>query len=289
MKCSGEGLSLLNPLSREGPMPSKLTFENEAEAFTFLVPKFLTQKLTTVKRIILLSLVFAACSSVKTFRKFSPEENASIKKYAKLIDSKDGRYHVLIVTNMGDMVVKLYNETPLHRDNFVSKVRAGFYDSLLFHRVINNFMIQGGDPESKHAKPGDAVGGGSAPGDRIAAEFRTEQNIYHKRGVLAAARDGNPEKASSNCQFYIVQRKVWRASQLDSTIMKRNLVLNDTQKKIYTTIGGTPHLDGGYTVYGELEIGFDVLDKIASTKTNKSDRPETDVRMKMFLLNEVKK
>jgi peptidyl-prolyl cis-trans isomerase B (cyclophilin B) len=150
-------------------------------------------------------------------------------------------------------------------------------------------MIQGGDPLSKHAKPGESLGNGSAPGERIAAEFRTEQNIYHKRGVLAAARDGNPEKASSNCQFYIVQRKVWRSSQLDSTIAKRNLILNDSQKKIYTTMGGTPHLDGGYTVYGELELGLDVLDKIAATKTNKSDRPETDVRMKMFLLNEVKK
>lgn len=244
---------------------------------------------SSMKKLILVFLIFAACSPTKTFRKLSKDENASIRKYSKLIDAKDGRYHVLIITSMGDMVVKLYNETPLHRDNFVNKVKAGFYDSLLFHRVINNFMIQGGDPLSKHAKEGEQLGNGSAPGERIAAEFRTDQNIYHKRGVLAAARDGNPEKASSNCQFYIVQRKVWRSSQLDSTIVKRNLVLNETQKKIYTTHGGTPHLDGGYTVYGELELGFDVLDKIATTKTNKSDRPETDVRMKMFLLNEVKK
>ncbi|MBI1767253.1 MAG: peptidylprolyl isomerase [Bacteroidetes bacterium] len=242
-----------------------------------------------MKKLILLCFVFAACSSTKTFRKFTREETASIKKYTKLIDIKDGRYHVLITTSLGDMVVKLYNETPLHRDNFVAKIKAGFYDSLLFHRVINNFMIQGGDPKSKEVKPEEALGGGSAAGERIPAEFRTEQNIYHKRGVLAAARDNNPEKASSNCQFYIVQRKVWRPSQLDSTIMKRNLTLNDTQKKIYTTFGGTPHLDGGYTVYGELELGFDVLDKIAAVKTNKSDRPESDVRMKMFLLNEIKK
>lgn len=242
-----------------------------------------------MKKLIVLCLALASCSSTKTFRKLTSEESASIKKYTKLIDTKDGLYHVLITTSMGDMVVKLYNETPLHRDNFVTKVKAGFYDSLLFHRVINNFMIQGGDPNSKHAKAEEGLGGGSAPGERIAAEFRTEQNIYHKRGVLAAARDGNPEKASSNCQFYIVQRKIWRPTQLDSTIVKRNLALNETQKKIYTTVGGTPHLDGGYTVYGELELGFDVLDKIAATKTNKSDRPETDVRMKMFLLNEIKK
>jgi len=236
-----------------------------------------------------LLLLLVACSVPKTFRKFSPEEKSAIKKYTKLINTKDGRYHVLITTSMGDMVVKLYNETPLHRDNFVSKVKSGFYDSLLFHRVINNFMIQGGDPDSKRAKSDAALGDGNAAGANIPAEFRTEQNIYHKRGVLAAARDNNPEKSSSNCQFYIVQRKVWRPSQLDSTIIKRKLTLNETQKKLYTTVGGTPHLDGGYTVYGELEIGFEVLDKIAATKTGKADRPEQDVRMKMFLLNEVKK
>lgn len=238
---------------------------------------------------LLLCLILAACSTTKTFRPLAVDETNSIKKYSKLINTKDGRYHVLIMTSMGDMVVKLYNETPLHRDNFVSKVKAGFYDSLLFHRVINNFMIQGGDPDSKQAKTGAALGEGSAPGENIPAEFRTDQNIYHKRGVLAAARDNNPEKSSSNCQFYIVQRKAWRPTQLDSTIIKRNLVLNEAQKKLYTSIGGTPHLDGGYTVYGELEIGFEVLDKIAATKTDKADRPESDVRMKMFLLNELKK
>jgi peptidyl-prolyl cis-trans isomerase B (cyclophilin B) len=107
--------------------------------------------------------------------------------------------------------------------------------------------------------------------------------------VLAAARDNNPKKSSSNCQFYIVQRKPWRPTQLDSTIVKRDLTLNDAQKKVYTTYGGTPHLDGGYTVYGELEIGFEVLDKIATTKTDSLDRPTSDMRMKLFLLNEIKK
>ena len=158
----------------------------------------------------------------------------------------------------------------------------------MFHRVINDFMIQGGDPNSKKAQTGQALGNGSAAGNQIPAEFRTEQVIYHKRGVLAAARDNNPEKASSNCQFYIVQRPAWRTTQLDSTIVQRKLVLNDAQKKLYTTIGGTPHLDGEYTVYGELEHGFELLDKIAATKTNKSNRPETDVRMRMFVLNEPK-
>jgi peptidyl-prolyl cis-trans isomerase B (cyclophilin B) len=232
-------------------------------------------------------LIVGACSSTTYFRKLNSDEQAAIKKYAKSVNLKDGTQHVLIMTTEGDMVVKLYNETPLHRDNFVSKVKAGFYDSLLFHRVINDFMIQGGDPTSKKARADQSLGSGSAPGDRIPAEFRIEKNIYHKRGALAAARNGNPEKASSNCQFYIVQRKPWRPGQLDSTAVSRKLTLNDTQKKVYTTVGGTPHLDGGYTVFGELEIGFDVLDKIATTKIAKADRPEQDIRMRMFLLNEL--
>lgn len=236
---------------------------------------------------VFLLLALGSCSP-HTFRKLTKEEVVTVKQYSRQFSKSDGLYHVLIMTDAGNLVVKLYNETPLHRDNFIAKVRAGFYDSLMFHRVINNFMIQGGDPNSKYAKPGEPLGNGSAPGDRIAAEFRTEKGIYHKRGVLAAARDNNPEKASSNCQFYIVQRKPWRPTQLDSTIVQRKLTLNEDQKKIYTTLGGTPHLDGGYTVYGELEEGFDVLDKIATTKTNKSDRPEQDIRMRMFVISEPK-
>ncbi len=243
------------------------------------------RKLVLVTLLVVSTLI--GCNP-KTFRELSKSEIEAIKKYSKSINSKDGQYHVLIMTDQGNMVVKLYNETPLHRDNFIAKVKAGFYDSLMFHRVINNFMIQGGDPNSKKAQPGQALGNGSAAGGLIPAEFRTEQGIYHKRGVLAAARNNNPEKASSNCQFYIVQRPAWRTTQLDSTIVQRKLVLNDAQKKLYTTMGGTPHLDGEYTVYGELEQGFDVLDKIAGTKTNKSDRPETDVRMRMFVLSEPK-
>ena len=234
-----------------------------------------------------LALLGWACSSPKYFRTLSKDESAVIKQYAKQIKQND-QYHVLIMTDMGNLVVKLYNETPLHRDNFVSKVKAGFYDSLMFHRVIKDFMIQGGDPNSKKPKAGQPLGAGSAPGDRIPAELRTDQNIFHKRGALAAARDNNPEKASSNCQFYIVHRKAWRATELDSSMVSRGLTLNDFQKKLYTTQGGTPHLDGGYTVYGELETGFDVLDKIATTKTQRGDRPQQDVRMKMFVIAEPK-
>jgi len=233
-------------------------------------------------------LILSACSTTKYFRKLDKEEKAAVKTAKKWVDVSPKQSHVLIMTNKGNLVVKLYDETPLHRDNFISKVKAGFYDSLLFHRVINRFMIQGGDPESKYATADKRIGGGSAPGDRIPAEFRTEQNIFHKRGALAAARTDNPEKASSNCQFYIVQRPVWRKSELDSTIRSRNLKLNDYQKNLYTAEGGTPHLDGGYTVFGELVTGFDVLDSIAVTPT-KNDRPIGDVRMKMFLLNNKKR
>lgn len=234
-----------------------------------------------------LAMMIGACSSPSYFRTITKDERATIKQYSKLIKQND-QYHVLIMTDMGNMVVKLYNETPLHRDNFITKVKAGFYDSLMFHRVIKDFMIQGGDPGSKKAQAGQPLGSGSAPGERIPAEFRTEQNIYHKRGALAAARDGNPQKASSNCQFYIVHRKPWRATELDSALASRRLSLNDFQKKMYTAEGGTPHLDGGYTVYGELEVGLDVLDKIATTKTLPGDRPAKDVRMKMFVVAEPK-
>ncbi|HZX72964.1 MAG TPA: peptidylprolyl isomerase [Cyclobacteriaceae bacterium] len=237
----------------------------------------------------LILLVILGCASPKTFRTLTPSEKETVERYRKQVNSKDGNYHVLIMTNEGNMVVKLYNETPLHRDNFIKLVKSGFYDSLMFHRVINNFMIQGGDPNSKHAKPGQSLGDGDAPGDRIPAEFRTEQGLYHKRGALAAARDGNPAKASSNCQFYIVQRPVWKSDELEKTIAQRQLKLNDAQKKIYTTVGGTPHLDGGYTVFGELEQGFEALDRIATTSKNASDRPDVDVRMKMFVLSEPKK
>jgi cyclophilin family peptidyl-prolyl cis-trans isomerase len=236
-------------------------------------------------RLLVPAFLLAACAAPTYFRGLTDAEKTTIKQYSKQINDQ---YHILIMTDMGNMVVKLYNETPLHRDNFVTKVKAGFYDSLMFHRVIKDFMIQGGDPNSKKPEPGKPLGGGSAAGNRIPAEFKTELNIYHKRGALAAARDNNPEKASSNCQFYIVHRKAWRSGQLDSATVSRKLSLNDFQKKLYTTEGGTPHLDGGYTVFGELETGFDVLDKIATTKTGMADRPEKDVRMKMFILAEPK-
>lgn len=237
----------------------------------------------------LLVALFVSCSSSKNyFRPLTKVESAAVKAAKKTWGKKTDAYRVLIITDSGNMVVRLYNETPLHRDNFVSKVRTGFYDSLMFHRVIKNFMIQGGDPESKFAKAGQALGSGNAPGDRIPAEIKTDLGIYHKKGVLAAARDQNPEKASSNCQFYIAQGLVFTQKGLDSAAQKRGYKLTEKQRALYTTVGGIPHLDGNYTVYGELESGFEVLDKIAAVKTGPADRPIQDIRMHLFLVSEKK-
>jgi len=242
----------------------------------------------TICFVFVVALLSSCGGSTKYFRSLTKEETTAVKAAKKEWGKKKDAYRVLIITDSGNMVVRLYNETPLHRDNFISKVKAGFYDSLLFHRVIKNFMIQGGDPQSKDAKPGQSLGEGNAPGERIPAEIKTDLGIYHKKGVLAAARDNNPEKSSSNCQFYIAQGRKFTNRQLDSAAQKRGYHLSEAQRKLYTTVGGIPHLDGNYTVYGELENGFEVLDKIASAKTGPADRPAKDIRMYMFILNSPK-
>jgi cyclophilin family peptidyl-prolyl cis-trans isomerase len=183
---------------------------------------------------------------------------------------------VLIKTTLGDMKVRLYNETPQHRDNFVKLVNQKFYDSLLFHRVIKNFMIQGGDPLSKNAKSDQALGMGS-PGYTVPAEFNPK--LFHKKGVLAAARDNNPAKASNGSQFYIVQGQAWTSAQLDGFDQQKQTKFTPEQRKVYSTIGGTPHLDGDYTVFGEVIEGLDVLDKIEAVQTGPNDRPVSDVRI----------
>ena len=241
---------------------------------------------------------------------------------------------VLIKTDFGNMKLKLYNDTPEHKKNFLKLVNDGFYDGLLFHRVMQNFMIQGGDPDSKNAQPGQRLGGGN-PGYVIPAEIRPDH--FHKKGALAAARKGtaNPEKKSSGSQFYIVQGEVMTSGALDTMEMmmnsraknefyqdcfaKANNELNTfrknndrdgfnvrvaeiraeadslweqqpmkkftaEQRKIYTTIGGYPSLDAEYTVFGELVEGFDVLDKIAAVKTDQYDRPLSDVKMKIEIV-----
>ena len=239
---------------------------------------------------------------------------------------------VLIDTDMGKIKVKLYDDTPLHRDNFIKNVENHLYDGLLFHRVIKDFMIQAGDPDSKDAPKGKMLGAGDV-GYTVPAEF-VYPKYFHKRGALSAARQGdqvNPEKASSGCQFYIVTGKVYTDSTLlnmetqmnnmrfnnafnalaakhakEIYKMRRNndqeglMNLQDTliaqvekqmagqpefrftpeQVKAYTTVGGTPHLDNEYTVFGEVVEGMDVVDKIQQMKTDRNDRPEEDVKIK---------
>ena len=237
---------------------------------------------------------------------------------------------VKITTEYGDIKIRLYDKTPKHRDNFLKLVDEKFYDGLLFHRVINHFMIQGGDPTSKNAGPDVMLGEGDVD-YRIDAEFVPE--YFHKKGVLAAAREGddtNPERKSSGAQFYIVQGKVYSPEQLEATVKSINerrkmalygrlknqykdeftrlqevndtegivalsekltrecdslfvnaeFVLTEEQKKVYTTVGGTPHLDGQYTVFGEVIEGLEIVDKIAAVKTSEWDRPVEDVMIK---------
>ena len=189
---------------------------------------------------------------------------------------------VRILTDSGTMVVRLYDSTPLHRDNFVKLVKEKFYDSLMFHRVIAGFMIQGGDPLSKNAQPGQQLGMGGGDMPRIPAEFKSE--YIHKRGALAAARDGNPQKASSACQFYIVQGKPLSDAELNQFDLRRPDKYTEEQKAAYKTAGGVPFLDMEYTVFGEVESGMEVIDKIASTPKAPGDRPLKDIRMKMEMM-----
>ncbi|WP_020597054.1 peptidylprolyl isomerase [Spirosoma panaciterrae] len=191
-------------------------------------------------------------------------------------------YLVTLTTPYGPMRLVLYDQTPKHKDNFIKLVDQKFYDSLLFHRIIPLFMIQGGDPNSRKAKAGDPLGSGSI-GERIPAEF--VPTLFHKKGALAAARDNNPEKASSACQFYIVQGRVWDETALQKQVERiqtmKGHVPTDEQKQVYKTLGGAPHLDGNYTVFGEVIDGLAIVDSIAKQPRDEMDRPVKDVRMSM--------
>ncbi|WP_308553869.1 peptidylprolyl isomerase [uncultured Mediterranea sp.] len=270
-------------------------------------------KKATVVLLTILVCGFVACKSDKKAKDMSEETKLKIE------------------TTAGDIVVKLYNETPQHRDNFIKLAENGTYEGTLFHRVIKDFMIQAGDPDSKNASKGQMLGAGDV-GYTIPAEF-VYPKYFHKKGALSAARQGdnvNPQKASSGCQFYIVTGKVYSDSALLSMEQQMNQMrfnnlfntlaskhakdiykmrkagdqeglmnLQDTliaqvekqlagqpefhftpeQVKAYTTVGGTPHLDGEYTVFGEVLEGMDVVDKIQRVKTDRNDRPEEDVKI----------
>ena len=214
-----------------------------------------------------------------------------MKKYLTLalilvistINAKPKHDYVRIKTNKGECIIMLYNQTPKHHDNFLKLAKEGFYNGTLFHRVIQEFMIQGGDPNSKTAKQGQQLGEGDL-GYRVDAEFR--DSLFHKKGVLAAARDNNAEKASSASQFYIVQGKKWTDETLDEIRKKRmeNRVIPESQRKVYKELGGTPHLDQNYTVYGEVVQGIEMVDTIAAVKKSPTDRPLEDISMEVSLL-----
>lgn len=272
-----------------------------------------------MKKIVLILLTISFCGLI------------ACKTGTKKGEDMDKETLVKIETTAGDIKVKLYNETPKHRDNFIKLVKDGMYEGTLFHRVIKDFMIQAGDPDSKNAPKGKMLGAGDV-GYTIPAEF-VYPKFFHKKGALSAARQGdnvNPKKESSGCQFYIVTGKVYNDSTLLSMESqmnenKVNVIFNtlaqkhmkeiykmrkandenglyDLQEKLfaeaqemaakqpefhftpeqieaYTTVGGTPHLDGEYTVFGEVVEGMDVVDKIQQVKTDRSDRPEEDVKI----------
>ena len=269
-------------------------------------------------------LIILACSAVAC--KSGQKKDGNMEKETVL----------KIETSMGDIKVKLYNETPKHRDNFIKLAKDGTYNGTLFHRVIKDFMVQAGDPESKTAPKGKMLGSGDV-GYTVPAEF-VYPKYFHKKGALSAARQGdevNPKKESSGCQFYIVTGKVFNDSTLLNMEQQKNqnkvteafnalaqkhmkeiykmrkandqdglYALQDTlfiqaeaeaakqpdfhftpeQIKAYTTVGGTPHLDGEYTVFGEVVEGMDIVDKIQQVKTDRSDRPEEDVKIKKVVV-----
>ncbi len=193
---------------------------------------------------------------------------------------------IVIETTYGSIKIKLYDETPFHKENFLKLVSEKLYDDLLFHRVISNFMIQTGDPDSKNAKPGQPLGFGDL-GYTIPAEFN--KDLFHKKGALAAARQPdnvNPGKESSASQFYIVQGRVFTDRELDYMEQRGDHIkFTEEQRKIYTSAGGSPHLDYSYTVFGEVTEGIEVVDKIASVKTDKRDRPLEDIKIKIRIIN----
>lgn len=192
---------------------------------------------------------------------------------------------VEIETPFGNMLLRLFDETPQHQENFQKLAQEGFFDSLLFHRVIDEFMIQGGDPNSRNAKPGTSLGAGG-PGYTLPAEF--VDTLIHLKGRLAAARQGdrvNPQKKSSGSQFYIVHGKTFTDQELNRIQAQNGLRYSPDQREAYKTIGGAPFLDGNYTVFGEVIEGLEVVDKIAKVQKGRGDRPRNDVWMIIHLIN----
>ena len=229
--------------------------------------------------ILLSALLMLACSQSSQADTATTGSNNQEQKNPTKKKKPAQMTKVLLKTSMGDIVIALYDETPLHKENFIKLVNDKYYDGVLFHRIIQNFMIQTGDPESKTAKPGQMLGNGG-PGYTIPAEF--VPGLYHKRGAVAAARMGdnvNPKKESSGSQFYIVDGRVFNTNEINRVIQMTGKTYSMDQIKDYTSIGGAPHLDGDYTVFGEVVSGMEIVDKIAAQQKDGRDRPLEDIKI----------
>lgn len=224
-------------------------------------------------------MVLTSCSSPKKVKTDNDTASPESTAQTSLKNNTDKMTKVLLKTSFGDITIALYDETPKHKENFLKLVNEKFYDGVLFHRIIQGFMIQGGDPDSKNAKPGQQLGAGDI-GYKIPAEIVNGR--FHKRGAVAAAREGdqvNPQKASSGCQFYIVDGTVYDNDKMDMISQRTGKTFSSEQVEAYTTIGGAPWLDGDYTVFGEVVSGMDVVDKIAAQKKDRNDRPLEDIKI----------
>jgi cyclophilin family peptidyl-prolyl cis-trans isomerase len=196
------------------------------------------------------------------------------------------KYRAKIETEYGTIKMMLYDNTPKNTENMVKVAKDHGYDSTLFHRCIPQFVIQGGDPESKNAKPGQMLGNG---GLTYTVPAEINDTDYHKRGALGVARDNTPDKSGSAMQFYIVVGKTFTDDELDKLSKRSGRTYSAAQRETYKTIGGTPHLDGGYTVFGEVTDGMDVVDKIANEPRDKNDRPNKDIRILKLTVKKKKK
>lgn len=224
-------------------------------------------------------IALSSCSSPKKVKTDDGTAAAETTKQTTSNNNTQKMTKVLLKTTFGDITIALYDDTPAHRDNFHKLVNDKFYDGVLFHRIIKGFMIQGGDPDSKTAKPGQRLGSGDV-GYTIPAEFVPTH--FHKRGAVCAARMGdnvNPQKASSGCQFYIVDGTVYDNDKLNMIAQRTGKTFTPEQIQAYTTVGGAPFLDGDYTVFGEVISGMEVVDKIAEQQKDGADRPLEDIKI----------
>lgn len=235
---------------------------------------------TDMKKILTLMLLLLVCQLTMAQKGKKKDKNADKTEISANTDTQQNTKNTMILleTTKGNIKIELYNDTPVHSNNFVKLTKEGYYDGMLFHRVIEGFMIQGGDPDSKTAASGERLGSGG-PGYTLPAEIIP--NHFHKRGAIAAARtgdQGNPMRRSSGSQFYIVHGQKTPASQLKA-YSRYGFEFSDEQLKTYEEIGGAPTLDAQYTVFGEVVDGMEVVDMIASAQKDGADRPKEDIKI----------